>query len=132
MSATPQKTFTVADLNTKGELQLKQTYAYSLLEQIPGSLDLIAHLASNLYRSPDEFETILPLGGQHPINFRWRSSSDTAGIATLRAEGKVVSVSLLVSGVNAETDRLTLDVFQKHLLRELHDTGFGASRFAAR
>jgi hypothetical protein len=29
--------------------------------------------------------------------------------------------------VNAETDRLTLDVFQKHLLRELHDTGYEPS-----
>ncbi len=44
-----------------------------------------------------------------------------------RHEGRVVSVSLLVSGINAETDRLTLEVFQTHLLRELHDTGFEPS-----
>jgi hypothetical protein len=33
-------------------------------------------------------------------------------------------LSLLASGIDPEADRLTLDAFQKHLLRELRDTGF--------
>jgi hypothetical protein len=32
-------------------------------------------------------------------------------------------VSLVVSGINKEADRMTLEIFQTHLLRELHDTG---------
>ena len=36
----------------------------------------------------------------------------------------LTAVSLLASGVSQVSDTLTLETFQKHLLRELHDTGF--------
>ncbi len=50
---------------------------------------------------------------------RWRASAPTAGIATLRAGGRLASVSLLASGKDAEADHITLDAFQRHLLTEL-------------
>jgi hypothetical protein len=63
----PQLSFTVADLNTRGELQLKQVYGYGQLEQIPGAGELIGIFSSNLYRTPEGFETRLPPeGGNQP------------------------------------------------------------------
>ena len=38
--------FIVADLNVRGELQLKASYEYEQLEQVPGAADLIAHPSS--------------------------------------------------------------------------------------
>ncbi len=123
----PQLSFTVADLNTRGELQLRQTYGYSQLEQIPGAADLIGIFSGNLYRTPEEFETKLPPEGPTTLNFRWRCSCPSAGIASLRTAGRLASVSLIVTGINPEADRMTLEIFQKHLLRELHDTGIEPS-----
>ena len=34
----------------------------------------------------------------------------------------MTSFALLASGINPDADRLTLEAFQKHLLRELHNT----------
>ena len=119
----PQQSFTVADLNTRGELQLKQTYGYAQLEQIPGAADLIGIFSGNLYRTPEEFETKLPPEGPTSLSFRWRCSSPTAGVASVRWGDRLASVSLIVSGISPEADRMTLEIFQKHLLRELHDTG---------
>lgn len=119
----PVGSFAVADLNAAGELQLKSEYRYEFLEQIPGAAELIGHLAGELSRSPEEFETTLAVAGAG-IRFRWRSSSESAGIATLRSEGELVSVTLLCSGISEDQDRLTLEAFQTHLLRELRDTGF--------
>jgi hypothetical protein len=59
--------------------------------------------------------------------FRWLASAQTAGIATLRTAGHLTSLSLLASGVDPRADHLTLDAFQTHLLRELHDTGIEPS-----
>ena len=119
----PQLSFTVADLNTRGELQLKQVYGYGQLEQIPGAADLIGIFSGNLYRTPEEFEIKLPPEGPTNLSFRWRCSSATAGVASVRWGERLASVSLVVSGINPEADRMTLEIFQKHLLRELHDSG---------
>jgi hypothetical protein len=114
------KSFCVADLNVRGELIAKQTYRYDQLEQIPGAGDLITSFATLLWRSPDEFEATLPTSTG--VAVRWRSSSATSGIVTLRCNEVLASLSLLASGVSAEADRVTLDAFQRHLVRELHGT----------
>ena len=119
----PPGPFTVADLNARGELQLKAEYRYAELEQIPGAAELIGHFSGNIYRDPNEFEGPLPVPGT-TLSFRWRSASASSGIATIRAGPELASVSLLASGVSENTDTLTLETFQRHLLRELHDTGF--------
>jgi len=54
---------------------------------------------------------------------RWSASAATAGIATVRFEDELMSLSLLASGLDADADTITLQAFQTHLLRELHDTG---------
>jgi hypothetical protein len=117
------RTFTVADLSVNGELQSKASYSYSLLEQVPGALDLITHFATSLWRSPEEFELPFPPPQRH-LSMRWRSSAPTAGIATVRANDQLVSVSLLATGIDADADTITLRAFQQHLLRELRDTSF--------
>ena len=118
----PTRRFFVADLNVRGELRASAAYHYEQLEQIPGAADLITTLATELYRSPNEFEIDLP--GSHSLRFRWRSSASSAGIATLRADGELASLALLASGIDADADRITLAAFQTHLLRELRDTPF--------
>jgi hypothetical protein len=118
--------FFIADLNARGDLQLKAEYRYSDLEQIPGAADLIGHFSGQLYKSPDEFEERIPPPAAS-LTFRWRSASSSSGIATLRTDGHLASVSLLASGVSESTDKVTLDVFQRHLVRELHDTGYEPS-----
>ena len=115
--------FCVADLNARGELQLKAEYRYEDLEKIPGAADLIGHLSGQLWQTPDVFECGFPIDGT-TLTFRWRSASPSSGIATLRAAGELASVSLLASGVSQSTDAVTLEIFQHHLLRELHDTGY--------
>ena len=116
-------TFTVADVNVRGELQSKATYSYPLLEHVPGALDLITQFATPLWRSPEEFEIPLaaPLGH---ITMRWRASARTAGIATLRAGGELASVSLLACGLEPEADSTTIRALQQHLLHELRDTRY--------
>jgi hypothetical protein len=117
------RTFVVADLSAGGELQFKADYRYEDLEQIPGATELIAHFSTFVWRNPEGFEGPLPTG--HPrLTFRWRPSSPTAGLATLRCLGELTSLSLLVSGITEGTDAVTLGAFQQHLLRELRDTGF--------
>lgn len=103
-----------------GELQLKETYDYASLEQIPLASELIVELATSLYRSPDEFE--IALAGR-PVSFRWKAVADTAGIGTVRCEGVLASLSLLASGRDQDADSITLAAFQSHLLRQLHDSG---------
>jgi hypothetical protein len=115
--------FVVADLNARGELQSKGEYRYDLLEQIPGAPELIGRLSGLLWQSPEGFEGALTEHGS-PLTLRWRASSPSAGIATLRGDGELVSVSLLCSGIELEQDKVTLFALQQHLLRELHDTGY--------
>jgi hypothetical protein len=109
-------------------------YGYEQLERLPGASDLIVHLATHLYRSPQEFDTTLPHWPD--LKLRWRACAETAGISTLRYREELAALGLLASGVNPDADRLTLDAFQKHLLRELHGTehepAFGLSDAAER
>jgi hypothetical protein len=114
--------YTVADLNPRGELQLSAAYRYEELEQVPGAAELIGHLAGCLWQSPDLFQTTIP--EQSPtLTFQWRAASPTSGISILRLGAKLIWVSLLAAGLAPEQDALVLDVFQKQLLSELHDTG---------
>src|SRR5687767_13150324 len=115
--------FFVADLSVRGDLVAKAEYGYEQLEQIPGAMDLIVHFSTNLWRSPDEFETTLPHGREH-MSFRWRATAGSSGISTLRSHGELASMGLLASGLDTDADHVTLETFQKHLLRELRDTEF--------
>jgi hypothetical protein len=114
------RTFHVADLNARGELLAQQAYRYDHLEQLPGAADLITSFATLLWRNPEEFEATLPTS--RGVRVRWRASSPTSGILSLRCDEELASVSLLACGISADADRLTFDAFQRHLLRELHDT----------
>src|SRR5207248_2028367 len=122
--ATP-RSFTVADLTANGELRSRSAYDYPRLEQIPGAADFIGRFSSLLWRSPDEFD--LNLEGSAELRFRWKASADTAGIATLWCGKNLVSISLLATGLNPEADAITLQAFQQHLVRLLHDTGYEPS-----
>ena len=122
----PRGSFVMADLDVRGDLQLKADYHYDALTQIPGAVDLIGQLSGLLWRSPEEFEQP-SFAGVPQLTFRWRASAASAGIAVLRWNDRLVSLSLLVSGQLPEQDLLTLQAFQTHLLRELHDTGIEPS-----
>jgi len=115
--------FFVADLNLRGDLQATAEYRYEQLEQVPGASELIIQFATQLYRTPEEFE--MPIGQRRePLVYRWRASSETSGITTLRNAGELASLAILASGINVEADHLTLEAFQTHLLRELHGTPY--------
>ena len=62
--------------------------------------------------------------GAAEMTYRWTATAETAGITTLRRGGELASLGLLASGQNPEADRLTLEAFQTHLLRELHGTPY--------
>jgi hypothetical protein len=114
--------FYVADLDARGELSGVTEYRYELLEQLPGAVQLIGECSAALWKSSDQFEIGLV---QSPgrLTLRWLASAPTAGIGTIRDQSKLISLSLLASGINPDADRLTLAAFQRHQLRELHDTG---------
>ena len=115
--------FYVADLDQRGDLRAVAEYRYEQLEQIPGAAELIVQFATHLYRSPEEFE--MPLDPRKPhLTYRWRASSETSGITTLRNGGELASLALLASGRNPEADRLTFEAFETHLLRELHGSPY--------
>ncbi len=114
--------FFVADLDARGELGRSAEYRYDFLEQLPGAAELIVECSTVLWRKPQEFELAIA-SSQGRLMLRWLASAATAGIATIRDESKLISLSLLASGLNADADRLTLAAFQQHQLRELHDTG---------
>ena len=117
------KIFFVADLNAQGELQQMTEYDYATLERIPGAIDVISRCSSELWKSPDEME--VPLSDLGRTFVRWRSTAPSAGIATVRrAGGDLVSLSLLAAGQDAAADATTLDVLQKHLVRELRQTEY--------
>ena len=119
----PIRHFFVADLNLRGDLKATAEYRYDQLEQVPGAAELIVQFATQLYRTPEEFE-IPMVRRSDRLLYRWRSSSETSGITTLRNAGELASLAILASGINADADRLTLEAFQTHLLRELHGTQF--------
>jgi hypothetical protein len=114
--------FHVADLNTQGEVRALQEYGYETLEKIPGCLELIARISSELYRSPGEFELDLGRGGE-PIVLRWSASSPTTGIATTRLPSELFTLSILAAGVSEDADRITLNAIQGRIVKELHDSG---------
>jgi hypothetical protein len=120
-----EREFFVSDLSRTGDLLATTRYVYEQLEKVPGAADLIVYFATTLYRSPEEFETPLPHAPK--MRFRWRASAPSAGIATLRNESQLASLGLFVAGLNDQTDRLTLDAFVMHLIRELRDTPFEPS-----
>lgn len=115
--------FTVVDLTPQCDVRDKTWYAYELLEKVDGAVDMLGALASELWRSPEEFET--RLGFRSSLTLRWRASAETAGIVTIRdAQRQTLALSVLASGRDPEADRLTLGAFQDHVVRELHDTGY--------
>jgi hypothetical protein len=114
--------FFVADFDVRGDMRAVQEYHYEDLERIPGAGELIVRFSTALYRSPETFELSLP-SVKGDLTFRWLASAETAGIATLRSRGELTSISLLASGLDAPADHVTLEAFQHHLVRELHDTG---------
>ena len=118
--------FTVADLSAQGELRSKTTYLYGQLEEIPAAVEMIGQFSGALWRSPEEFEVVLlsSRSVSSPLTFRWCSSAATAGIATLRCDGELTSLSLLASGLAHDADAITLKALQQHLLQELRDTPF--------
>ena len=122
MPETSRRNFWVADLNTRGELHAKQEYDYATLEQIPGAAELIGLFASHLWRDPTGFENRFPHAAGK-LSLRWRSSSETAGIATLRHSSTLVSISLLVCGLDSGGDSATLEALQQRLLHDLRDSG---------
>jgi hypothetical protein len=117
--------FTAVDLTPQCEVRLTAAYEYALLEKIPGALDLIGTFANQIWRNPEEFET--SINPMSKLMLRWRASCPTAGIATVRSSDRALSLSLLASGLDPAADHLTLDAFQQHAVRELHDTGFEPS-----
>jgi hypothetical protein len=118
-----QGRFVVADLNASGELQFKGEYEYAALERVPGAAEVIGQLSGALWRSPDEFDEQLDPDSPG-LGLRWRSLSSSSGMATLRSDEDLISVSVLCSGISDEADRVTLQTLQDHILRELRDTGF--------
>lgn len=115
--------FYIADVNAAGELRALAEYQYEQLQQVPGAAELIGTLSGAVWQSPQEFE--VPLHDERPhIALRWRASAATAGVATVWDGGRLASVSLACSGLDEDADRITVDAYQRHLLHELHDTGY--------
>jgi hypothetical protein len=132
------RNFHVADITPAGEVRATEQYKYALLERVGGASDLITLFSTWLWRSPDAFEVILP-GGR--MRVRWRASAQSAGIASLRlfeesavgwsgqpgegqGGGDLSSLAILLSGREASADSITKDTLEKHIVRELHDSGF--------
>jgi hypothetical protein len=115
------KGFWIIDLTATGEVRLKQEYDYGVLEEIPGAIDLITLFSTHLWRSPDEFVTTLP-GGR--LSMRWRSVSETSGIATLWHRSQLASLSILLTGQEPNHGSDTLQPVQQQLINELRDTEF--------
>jgi hypothetical protein len=117
--------FTAVDLSPQCEVVSRAKYEYELLERIPQAAELIVVLATQVWRNPDEFETRLDPSLE--LVLRWRASSNTAGIATVRDSEHTLSLSLLVGGIDVDGDTITLEAFQRYAVRELHDTGYEPS-----
>jgi hypothetical protein len=115
--------FFVADLNAKGEVLSETEYRYEQLEQIPGASELIIHLSTVLWRSPDELET-LPRSDRQHVKMRWRCCGKGAGILVIWVHDQLASFSLLASGLDKDADALTFGAYQSKLLQELRDTGY--------
>jgi len=117
------RAFTAVDLTPQCEVQLRAVYQYELLEQLPGAAKLIGSLAGEIWRAPEQFE--VPIDGTlSGIHLRWTAIAESAGIASIRDRQQPLAISLLVSGRDAEADRITLEAFQQHVVQQLRDTGY--------
>jgi hypothetical protein len=115
--------FNVADLTPQCEVQLKAVYQYELLEKVPGALELIGTFSGEIWRAPENFELTIE-GALNGMVLRWTALAESAGIALIRDQNQPLSISLLVSGLNVEADRITLDAFQQYAVQQLRDTGY--------
>jgi hypothetical protein len=113
----------VADLRPQGDVFLEADYCYEDLDRLPFAWDAIVRCSTAIWRTPDEFELIVPLDDGDALHLRWRNCAQGAGILTIRHADQIASLSLLASGIDAEGDNLTLAAFQTHLVQALHDTG---------
>jgi hypothetical protein len=118
--------YSVIDLTPQCEIREKSQYEYQLLEKIPGALDLIVDFSTKIWSTPEEFEIVIRKENCELI-WRWRACGKAAGIATLRNEFKTQSLSLVASGLDADSDRITLETFQRFAVQELHNTEFEPS-----
>ena len=116
--------FHVFDLNAQGELQLSAKYSYEDLELLPGTADLIGLFSGRLYANPGEWQTSL---SPTSLKLRFFPTSSTSALATLSERDKTLSLSVLLTGINKDSDQLTISSVQSHLLRELHGTPFEPS-----
>jgi hypothetical protein len=115
------RSFVMADLTASGELQFQETYSYEALERVPDAIELIGLFSGALWRDPEHFELCLDTAAK--LTLRWVAVAKTAGIATVRLDGGLISLTLLASGVDPKADLATLEAFQSHLVQQLHDTG---------
>lgn len=116
--------FTVVDLTPQCEARRQAYYTYELLEQIPGAAELIGFCTGAIWSNPEEFEQALP-PGLGELTLRWRALARSAGIMTVRTRDPspvVLSLSLLVAGLDPDADRATLQAYQQHVIREFHGT----------
>jgi hypothetical protein len=119
----PKGLFHVADLSAQGELRQIAEYDYESLELIPGASDLIGRCSGALYKNADEFE--IELNDERTTWVRWRSTAAGTGVATVRhGENELVSLSILATGADPQSESATLDVLQKHIARQLLQTPF--------
>jgi hypothetical protein len=120
------RAFTVVDLTPQCQIRQTTQYGYEVLERLEGAAELIGLCSGRLWASPDEFELALPQT-EGRLNLRWRSSADSAGIATLRDADRTLSLSLLAGGQNPDADAITLQAFQQHAVHEFHGTAIEPS-----
>ena len=111
------------DLTPQCELRERTHYEYAALEQIDGAAELIGQCSVQIWRSPDAFEFAVE-GSDGGLEVSWRSSSATAGIAVLRDAKQTLQISVLASGVDANSDGITLEAFGQHIVRLLRNTPF--------
>jgi hypothetical protein len=120
--------FTVVDLSPQCEIRLKAKYDYALLDQLEGAAALLGTLAGEIWRAPENFEVHLKsVPADTSLTLRWAATSESSGVASLQDLHQTLSISMLASGLNADSDRLTLEAFQRFAVQELHDSGFEPS-----
>lgn len=120
------RSYWVADLKANGELQSEAPYDYAHLERLPGCAELIGHLSGALWASCETFEIDLATTPTR-LWLRWQATAPSAGLMTLRWQNRVVSITVLASGIDRDLDDSTIGVLQRKLVQELHDTGHEAA-----
>ena len=115
--------FTAIDLSPQCEVRLQARYEYDLLQRIDGAAELIGELAGEIWKSPEAFDARISATTE-PLEVRWCASANTAGVLIIHDTRQTLSVSLLAAGLERAADMLTLAAFQKHVVSNLHDTGY--------